>query len=145
MGVQPRGSIASDNLIHKLCALQDFMHDINWPDLEFRDHLDQRLKLLAADMIEQAVRKLVNFTQVIQGALVVREKLIFRTKMHFDNHIAKGGTGTGYLIPNSICVMINCLLDCDEKVSFSNFTKVQTKSYSFEAIPLGNSTLVVLV
>ena len=59
-GVEPRGSIASDNLIHKLCALQDFMQDINWPDLEFRDHLDQRLKLLAADMIDQAVKKYKN-------------------------------------------------------------------------------------
>ncbi|XP_063713044.1 calcium-dependent secretion activator 1-like isoform X2 [Symsagittifera roscoffensis] len=120
LGVEPRGAIASDNLIHKLCALQDFMHDINWPDLEFRDHLDQRLKLLAADMVEQAVRK---------------------TKTHFDNHIAKGGTGTGYLIPNSICVMINCLLDCDDKADKLTRGRQDSNQYHAQVPELIRTTL----
>ncbi|XP_075258532.1 calcium-dependent secretion activator 2-like isoform X2 [Convolutriloba macropyga] len=119
-GVEPRGSIASDNLIHKLCALQDFMQDINWPDLEFRDHLDQRLKLLAADMIDQAVKK---------------------TKTHFDNHIAKGGTGTGYLIPNSICVMINCLLDCDQKADKLTRGRQDSNQYHAQVPELIRTTL----
>lgn len=43
----------------KLDALQTFIRDLHWPEEEFGKHLEQRLKLMASDMIESCVKRCV--------------------------------------------------------------------------------------
>lgn len=43
----------------KLDALQTFIRDLHWPEEEFGKHLEQRLKLMASDMIESCVKRWV--------------------------------------------------------------------------------------
>lgn len=54
------GSSTSEDLFWKLDALQQFIHDLHWPETEFANHLEQRLKLMASDMIEACVKRLAN-------------------------------------------------------------------------------------
>ena len=44
-------------MLWKLDALQSFIHDLHWPEEVFGEHLDHRLKLMAADMIEAAAKR----------------------------------------------------------------------------------------
>lgn len=44
-------------MLWKLDALQSFIRELHWPDEMFADHLDHRLKLMAADMIEAAAKR----------------------------------------------------------------------------------------
>ena len=44
-------------MLWKLDALQTFIADLHWPDEVFGKHLEQRLKLMAADMIEDSVKR----------------------------------------------------------------------------------------
>lgn len=44
-------------MLWKLDALQTFISDLHWPDEVFAKHLEQRLKLMAADMIESCVKR----------------------------------------------------------------------------------------
>ena len=46
-------------MLWKLNALQTFISDLHWPDEVFAKHLEQRLKLMAADMIESCVKRYV--------------------------------------------------------------------------------------
>lgn len=41
----------------KLDALQMFVLDLHWPEPEFAKHLEQRLKLMASDMMEACVKR----------------------------------------------------------------------------------------
>ncbi|OBS59143.1 hypothetical protein A6R68_09732, partial [Neotoma lepida] len=50
------GSGTSEDLFWKLDALQTFIRDLHWPEEEFGKHLEQRLKLMASDMIESCVK-----------------------------------------------------------------------------------------
>ncbi|CAJ0928415.1 unnamed protein product, partial [Ranitomeya imitator] len=50
------GSATSEDLFWKLDALQTFIRDLHWPEEEFGKHLEQRLKLMASDMIESCVK-----------------------------------------------------------------------------------------
>lgn len=34
-----------------------FVLDLHWPEPEFAEHLEQRLKLMASDMMEACVRR----------------------------------------------------------------------------------------
>ena len=47
----------SEDLLWKLEALQNFIRDLHWPDEVFAEHLDNRLKLMASDMIETAAKR----------------------------------------------------------------------------------------
>lgn len=46
-------------MLWKLDALQSFIRDLHWPEEVFAEHLDHRLKLMAADMIEAAAKRYV--------------------------------------------------------------------------------------
>ncbi len=51
------GSATSEDLFWKLDALQMFVLDLHWPEPEFATHLEQRLKLMASDMMEACVKR----------------------------------------------------------------------------------------
>ena len=53
------GCATSEDLFWKLEALQNFIRDLHWPDPEFGHHLNQRLKLMACDMLESCIQRLV--------------------------------------------------------------------------------------
>ena len=52
-----KGSSTSEDLFWKLDALQIFVMDLHWPEPEFAKHLEQRLKLMASDMMEACVKR----------------------------------------------------------------------------------------
>ncbi|KAJ9593824.1 hypothetical protein L9F63_027532, partial [Diploptera punctata] len=54
--IKGNGCATSEDLFWKLDALQSFIRDLHWPDAEFRQHLEQRLKLMACDMIESCIQ-----------------------------------------------------------------------------------------
>ena len=51
------GCATSEDMLWKLDALQSFIRDLHWPEEVFAEHLDHRLKLMAADMIEAAGKR----------------------------------------------------------------------------------------
>lgn len=51
------GCSTSEELFWKLDALQCFIRDLHWPEPEFRSHLEQRLKLMASDMMETCIQR----------------------------------------------------------------------------------------
>lgn len=54
------GCATSEDMLWKLDALQSFIHDLHWPDEVFAEHFAHRLKLMSADMIEAAAKRLVS-------------------------------------------------------------------------------------
>ena len=58
MIIYRNGCATSEDLFWKLDALQSFIRDLHWPDPEFGHHLNQRLKLMACDMIESCIQRL---------------------------------------------------------------------------------------
>lgn len=86
------GCITSEDLFWKLDALQSFIRDLHWPDEVFAKHLEQRLKLMACDMIESCIN---------------------RTLQAFQQWQKKGSkwTGTDYIVPSEMCAMINVVLE----------------------------------
>jgi hypothetical protein len=59
------GCATSEDLFWKLDALQSFIRDLHWPDAEFRQHLEQRLKLMACDMIDSCIQRYLQFLACI--------------------------------------------------------------------------------
>ncbi|XP_049805298.1 calcium-dependent secretion activator-like [Schistocerca serialis cubense] len=90
--IKGNGCATSEDLFWKLDALQSFIRDLHWPDTEFRQHLEQRLKLMACDMIESCIQ---------------------RTETAFQQWLKKGVTftSTDYIIPSEMCAMVNVVLD----------------------------------
>ncbi|KAI4484228.1 hypothetical protein M0804_007684 [Polistes exclamans] len=90
--IKGNGCATSEDLFWKLDALQSFIGGLHWPDQEFRQHLEQRLKLMACDMIESCIQ---------------------RTDTAFQQWLKKGVTftSTDYIIPSEICAMVNVILD----------------------------------
>ncbi|XP_041417731.1 calcium-dependent secretion activator 1-like isoform X3 [Xenopus laevis] len=84
------GSGTSEDLFWKLDALQTFIRDLHWPEEEFGNHLDQRLKLMASDMIESCVK---------------------RTRIAFEVKLQKTSRSTDFRVPQSICTMFNVMVD----------------------------------
>uniref|UniRef100_A0A8C6B8I8 Calcium dependent secretion activator 2 n=1 Tax=Monodon monoceros TaxID=40151 RepID=A0A8C6B8I8_MONMO len=84
------GSATSEDLFWKLDALQMFVFDLHWPEQEFAHHLEQRLKLMASDMIEACVK---------------------RTRTAFELKLQKASKTTDLRIPASVCTMFNVLVD----------------------------------
>uniref|UniRef100_A0A1I8HJW2 Calcium-dependent secretion activator n=1 Tax=Macrostomum lignano TaxID=282301 RepID=A0A1I8HJW2_9PLAT len=80
------GCATSEDLLWKLEALQSFIADLHWPDPPFAEHLDNRLKLMAADMLEAAGK---------------------RTSAAFEATMKRCGKGTDFLLPSDVCVMLN--------------------------------------
>uniref|UniRef100_A0A3Q2DPV9 Calcium dependent secretion activator 2 n=1 Tax=Cyprinodon variegatus TaxID=28743 RepID=A0A3Q2DPV9_CYPVA len=90
------GSATSEDLFWKLDALQMFVMDLQWPEPEFAKHLEQRLKLMASDMMDACVK---------------------RTKSAFDARIQKASKSTDLRVPLSVCTMFNVLLDARKQSS----------------------------
>ncbi|XP_026094914.1 calcium-dependent secretion activator 2 isoform X9 [Carassius auratus] len=90
------GSATSEDLFWKLDALQMFVMDLHWPEPEFAKHLEQRLKLMASDMMEACVK---------------------RTKAAFDSKMQKSCKSTDFRIPLSVCTMFNVLMDAKKQCS----------------------------
>ncbi|XP_044764799.1 calcium-dependent secretion activator isoform X4 [Coccinella septempunctata] len=91
--IKGNGCATSEDLFWKLDALQSFIRDLHWPDLEFRQHLEQRLKLMACDMIESCIQ---------------------RTETAFQQSSKKPSPtfmSTDYIIPSEVCAMVNVILD----------------------------------
>ncbi|KAG7198307.1 hypothetical protein KM043_005710 [Ampulex compressa] len=90
--IKGNGCATSEDLFWKLDALQSFIAGLHWPDQEFRQHLEQRLKLMASDMIESCIQ---------------------RTDTAFQQWLKKGVTfiSTDYIIPSEMCAMVNVILD----------------------------------
>ncbi|XP_026774849.3 calcium-dependent secretion activator 2 isoform X3 [Pangasianodon hypophthalmus] len=90
------GSATSEDLFWKLDALQMFVMDLHWPEPEFARHLEQRLKLMASDMMEACVK---------------------RTKAAFDIKMQKSSKSTDFRVPLSVCTMFNVLMDAKKQYS----------------------------
>ncbi|MBN3300898.1 CAPS2 protein, partial [Amia calva] len=88
------GSATSEDLFWKLDALQMFVFDLHWPEPEFAQHLEQRLKLMASDMVEACVK---------------------RTKAAFDAKMQKASKSTDYRVSPSVCTMFNVLMDAKKQ------------------------------
>jgi len=90
--IKGNGCATSEDLFWKLDALQSFIRDLHWPDPEFASHLNQRLKLMASDMIESCIQ---------------------RTVLAFQKNIQQGIllNPTAYVLPTEICAMVNVVLD----------------------------------
>ncbi|XP_030755944.1 calcium-dependent secretion activator isoform X3 [Sitophilus oryzae] len=90
--IKGNGCATSEDLFWKLDALQSFIRDLHWPDTEFRQHLEQRLKLMACDMIESCIQ---------------------RTETAFHQWLKKSVTflSTDYILPSEMCAMVNVILD----------------------------------
>ncbi|XP_076313515.1 calcium-dependent secretion activator 1 isoform X3 [Tachypleus tridentatus] len=86
------GCATSEDLFWKLDALQSFIQELHWPDEVFAKHLEQRLKLMACDMIESCIN---------------------RTLQGFQQWQRKGSkwTSTDYIVPSEMCAMINVVLE----------------------------------
>ncbi|XP_021351970.1 calcium-dependent secretion activator 1-like isoform X5 [Mizuhopecten yessoensis] len=91
---QGNGCATSEDMLWKLDALQSFIRDLHWPEEVFAEHLDHRLKLMAADMIEAAAK---------------------RTLKSFEAWLKKGGKGTDYIAYAEMCVMMNVIIDCKNR------------------------------
>ncbi|XP_012259772.1 calcium-dependent secretion activator isoform X2 [Athalia rosae] len=90
--IKGNGCATSEDLFWKLDALQSFIRGLHWPEAEFRQHLEQRLKLMACDMIESCIQ---------------------RTDNAFQQWLKKSVTfiSTDYIIPSEMCAMVNVILD----------------------------------
>uniref|UniRef100_S4RUG8 Uncharacterized protein n=1 Tax=Petromyzon marinus TaxID=7757 RepID=S4RUG8_PETMA len=56
---RPGGSATSNELLWKLNALQAFIQDLKWPEVQFSYQMDQRLKLMANEMISCCVSRML--------------------------------------------------------------------------------------
>uniref|UniRef100_A0A674ARP7 Calcium-dependent secretion activator 1-like n=1 Tax=Salmo trutta TaxID=8032 RepID=A0A674ARP7_SALTR len=90
------GSGTSEDLFWKLEALQTFIRDLHWPEEEFAKHLENRMKLMSSDMIENCVK---------------------RTRMAFESKLAKSSRGTDFRISAAICTMFNVMVDAKDQSS----------------------------
>ncbi|XP_054745814.1 calcium-dependent secretion activator-like [Anastrepha obliqua] len=107
------GCATSEDLFWKLDALQSFIRDLHWPDAEFRQHLEQRLKMMAAEMIEQCTQ---------------------RTDSSFQSWLKKNVAfiSTDYIIPSEMCAMVNVILDAKNQsfklttIDGIDLTQIQT-------------------
>ncbi|XP_034286984.1 calcium-dependent secretion activator 2 isoform X7 [Pantherophis guttatus] len=90
------GSATSEDLFWKLDALQMFILDLHWPEPEFAHHLEQRLKLMASDMIEACIK---------------------RTRAAFELKVQKTNKSTDLRIPSSVCTMFNVLVDAKKQTA----------------------------
>ncbi|XP_037295588.1 calcium-dependent secretion activator isoform X4 [Manduca sexta] len=90
--IKGNGCATSEELFWKLDALQCFIRDLHWPEPEFRSHLEQRLKLMASDMMETCIQ---------------------RTEASFQSWLKKSVTfmSTDYILPAETCAMVNVALD----------------------------------
>lgn len=87
------GCVTTDDLFWKVDALQTFIQDLHWPDEMFAKHLDQRLKVLAFEMLESLLQRTLNAFQ------------------SWEKKGPRFGNATDYIIPAEMCVMVNVVLE----------------------------------
>ncbi|KAL0978132.1 hypothetical protein UPYG_G00166560 [Umbra pygmaea] len=103
------GSGTSEDLFWKLEALQTFIRDLHWPEEEFAKHLENRMKLMSSDMIENCVK---------------------RTRAAFESKLAKSSRGTDFRISPAICTMFNVMVDAkDQSAKLCAMEMGQEKQY----------------
>ncbi|CAJ0587828.1 unnamed protein product, partial [Mesorhabditis spiculigera] len=87
---EPRkdGCATSEDIYWKLDALQGFVHDLNWPEEEFRKYLTIRMKSLTSDMVAKVANS---------------------TFQCFDGWMQRYKKSTDYILPTEVCVMINVI------------------------------------
>jgi len=96
VGKPSNGCATSVDLFWKLGALQTFIRDLHWPDPEFGNHLNQRLKQMASDMIDSSIqRTFAAFDANLKKGLTVEERL----------------DASAYVVPNELVAMINVLVE----------------------------------
>ena len=109
--LRPAGCASSEDLFWKLDALQTFIHDLYWPDEVFAKHLEQRLKLMACDMMEACIN---------------------RTLQAFQMWERKGSSrwnSTDYIVPSEMCAMINVILEAkNQSLKLCTFDGADTVS-----------------
>lgn len=90
----PKGSTgcaSSVDIFMKLNTVQNFIHDLYWPDDAMAQHVEDRVRSMACD----------NIMSVIQY-----------TSAAFQQWERKGSrTSTEYIVPNEMCTMINVVLE----------------------------------
>lgn len=111
------GCSTSEDLFWKLDALQSFIHDLHWPDAEFARHLEQRLKLMACDMIESCIQRYQLNDPDVKLILIQHHFIYFRTENAFQTWLKKGVTfnSTDYVLPAELCAMVNVVLDAKQQ------------------------------
>ncbi|KAJ6223843.1 hypothetical protein RDWZM_002388 [Blomia tropicalis] len=117
------GCATSVDLFWKLNTLQNFIHDLFWPDDVFATHLEQRLKLMACDMIEACIS---------------------HTFAAFQQWERKGSrwAGTDYVIRAEMCSMINVILEAkNQSLKLCTFNGHDTNQYHFKIDALVDNTL----
>uniref|UniRef100_A0A8C8HT33 Ca2+-dependent activator protein for secretion b n=1 Tax=Oncorhynchus tshawytscha TaxID=74940 RepID=A0A8C8HT33_ONCTS len=106
--VPDNGSGTSEDLFWKLEALQTFIRDLHWPEEEFAKHLENRMKLMSSDMIENCVKRC----------------------MAFESKLAKSSRGTDFRISAAICTMFNVMVDAkDQSAKLCAMEMGQEKQY----------------
>ncbi|XP_007551386.1 calcium-dependent secretion activator 1-like isoform X10 [Poecilia latipinna] len=88
------GSGTSEDLFWKLDALQTFIRDLHWPEEEFAKHLENRIRLMSSNMIENCVK---------------------RTRMAFESKLTKSSKTTDFRISPSLCTMFNVMVDAKDQ------------------------------
>ena len=111
------GCATSEDLFWKLDALQSFIRDLHWPDPEFAEHLNQRLKMMACDMIDSCIK---------------------RTDASFQNHLNRikiNLNPTDYIVPTEICAMINVVIDAkNQSFKLCAVDGIDVVSYFFKKV-----------
>lgn len=116
------GCVTTEELFWKLDALQTFIQSLHWPDDVFANHLEQRLKLMACDLME---------------LLLSRTLHAFQT---FEKKGTRFGNATDYIVPTEMCVMVNVVLEArNQSLKLCTFAGVDTVSHieckSFQVSP----------
>lgn len=78
--------VSAEELIWKLEALQTFIRELHWTDLDFAEHLDNRLKMMAADMIDAAAERYLKFT-FLDHLMRLHYVKMHKTHLKFDSLI----------------------------------------------------------
>nr|XP_042912802.1 calcium-dependent secretion activator-like isoform X1 [Parasteatoda tepidariorum] len=84
---EKHGCITSEDLFWKLDALQSFIRDLHWPDEVFAKHLEQRLKLMACDMLVSYINRHGNS----ERWNCLRNSFIKELRDQTENHSFDGG------------------------------------------------------
>ena len=107
------GCTTTEELFWKMDALQTFIEDLHWPDDVFANHLEQRLKLMACDLLELLLNRTLHSFQT------------------FEKKGTRFGNATDYIIPSEMCVMVNIVFEArNQSLKLCTFTGVDTVSSS---------------
>ncbi|VDP01043.1 unnamed protein product [Soboliphyme baturini] len=84
------GCETSEDVVWKLQELQSFILNLHWPEPEFAEHLEKRVRSMASDMIAKYVES---------------------TMTAFGQWLNRARRSCDYILPSEVCVMINVVFD----------------------------------